>query len=145
MIHIVKGNIFQSEAEVLVNPVNCDGVMGAGLALQFKRAYPEMFLDYLRQDLEPGKLHCFQADRLIINFPTKVHWRDLSRIEYIRSGLVALAFEIGQRGIKSIAIPPLGCGLGGLKWTEVGPMIEQMLGELPVEIFIYAPEAAIGS
>ncbi len=130
------GNILSEDAEALVNSVNCVGVMGRGIALQFKKAYKENFDAYAaackRDDVRPGSMFVFETRRLtnprfIINFPTKRHWRGKSRMEDLDTGLVALAEEIRSRGIKSIAIPPLGCGLGGLDWEDVRPRIESML------------------
>jgi O-acetyl-ADP-ribose deacetylase (regulator of RNase III) len=141
---MTKGNILDSEAEALVNPVNCMGVMGKGLALQFREAYPEMFQDYrrvcLEHHLEPGLLHFFKADKWIVNFPTKMFWSRPSELRFIKLGLQTLTEQVVIRQIKSIAIPPLGCGLGGLKWTRVLPMIEAFMSPLDVETLIYAPE-----
>ena len=123
MIEYKTGDILAEEAEALVNTVNCVGIMGRGIALQFKRAYPENFKAYAarckRHEMQPGRVFVFETGemlpaRYIINFPTKRHWRGKSRIEDIESGLVSLKEEIRSRGIRSIAIPPLGSGLGGL-------------------------------
>ncbi|MDD9961771.1 MAG: macro domain-containing protein [Gammaproteobacteria bacterium] len=140
MIEYKKGDIFElaAEAEALVNTVNCVGVMGRGVALQFKRAFPDNFKAYARAckrgDVRPGKMFVFETGRItnpryIINFPTKRHWRGKSRIEDIDSGLTALAMEIRSRHIDSIVLPPLGSGLGALDWAEVRPRIEAVLGE----------------
>jgi O-acetyl-ADP-ribose deacetylase (regulator of RNase III) len=143
------GDILHEEAEALVNPVNCVGVMGKGVALQFKLAFPDNFKEYeatcQRGEVEPGKVLLHQTGHLtnpryIINLPTKRHWRDKSRIEDIESGLRSLKHEIVSRGIKSVAIPALGCGLGGLRWSEVRPLIEQMLGALNgVRVVVFEP------
>ena len=138
MIEYKTGDIFGLETEALVNTVNCVGVMGRGVALQFKRAFPENFKAYAaackRGEVKPGKMFVFETGRItnpryIINFPTKRHWRGKSRIEDIDSGLMALATEIRSRRIGSIALPPLGSGLGGLDWAEVRPRIEAALRE----------------
>jgi O-acetyl-ADP-ribose deacetylase (regulator of RNase III) len=129
------GDLLQADAEAIVNTVNCVGVMGRGLALQFKQAYPENFRAYeaacRRGDLRPGRMLVFETGlanpRYIINFPTKRHWRDRSRMEDIDSGLTTLVDDICRRRITSIAIPPLGCGLGGLDWRNVRPRIEAAL------------------
>jgi O-acetyl-ADP-ribose deacetylase (regulator of RNase III) len=124
MIEYKKGDILREDVEALVNPVNCVGVMGRGLALQFKKAFPENFEVYAagceRNEVQPGRMFIFRTGQLtnpkyIINFPTKRHWREKSRIEDIDSGLVALVYEISSRNIHSIAIPPLGSG----GWTRL--------------------------
>ncbi len=139
MIQYKAGDILAEEAEALVNTVNCVGVMGRGVALQFKNAFPENFKAYAaackRNEIQPGRVFVFETGRLtnprlIINFPTKRHWRGKSRLEDIDSGLLALAAEIRSRKIRSIAIPPLGSGLGGLDWLAVRQRIETALGEL---------------
>jgi O-acetyl-ADP-ribose deacetylase (regulator of RNase III) len=136
MFAFKTGDILSEEAEALVNTVNCVGIMGRGIALQFKNRFPENFKAYedacKRQAVEPGKMFVFATGQLtfpryIINFPTKRHWRGKSRLEDIDAGLKALANEIQERKIASIAIPPLGCGLGGLDWAQVRPRIEAAL------------------
>src|SRR5690606_12589675 len=130
------GDILAADAEAIVNTVNCVGIMGRGIALQFKNAFPKNFKAYeaacARGEVQPGKMFVFETRTLtnpkfIINFPTKRHWRGKSRIEDIDSGLKALAEEIRTRGIRSIAIPPLGSGLGGLNWADVRPRICEAL------------------
>ena len=150
MIEYKRGNIFLSDADALVNTVNCEGHMGKGLAFQFKKNYPEMEKDYKRicelGELKPGKLHFFEENnKLIINFPTKNKWRAKSKIEYIEEGLIALKDELIQRNIKSIAIPPLGSGNGGLNWNEVKQSIENQLNEISakVKIEVYEPAASV--
>ena len=155
MIDIRSGDILKSDAEALVNTVNCVGVMGRGIALQFKNAYPENFHAYAaacrRSEVQPGRMFVFETGRLtpprlIVNFPTKRHWRGKSRIEDIEAGLVALAEVIRSRRIRSIAVPPLGSGLGGLQWAEVRPRIEAALGSLiDVDVFLYEPTGAPAS
>lgn len=149
MIELTSGDILKDEADAIVNTVNCVGVMGRGIALQFKNAWPENFKAYeaacARKELQPGRMFIFEtgqltAPRYIVNFPTKRHWRGNSRIEDIESGLVALASDIKSRGIRSIAIPPLGAGLGGLDWDDVRPLIEKHLSPLAdVTVRIYEP------
>jgi O-acetyl-ADP-ribose deacetylase (regulator of RNase III) len=153
MIEIASGDILKSEAEALVNTVNCVGVMGRGLALQFKSAYPANFQAYAaackRGEVQPGRMFVYEtgqstAPRFIINFPTKRHWRDKSRMEDIEAGLAALAEEVGSREIRSLAVPPLGSGLGGLEWDEVRLRIEAALRPLvDVRVMLYAPDAAL--
>jgi O-acetyl-ADP-ribose deacetylase (regulator of RNase III) len=152
MIEIAQGNLLQSEAEALVNTVNCVGVMGKGIALQFKQAYPEMARVYeaacKRDEIKPGTVQVWPTGALhgpkcVINFPTKRHWRGRSRIEDIESGLIALAEAIREHGISSIAVPPLGCGNGGLAWSKVRPMIEEAFAKLPeVQVLLFAPSGA---
>lgn len=149
MIELVTGNLLAAEAEALVNTVNCVGFMGKGIALQFKQAHPENFDFYAKacraKEVEPGRMLVFETGRLvnpkyIINFPTKRHWRGRSRIEDIQSGLEALIDEVRQRKIRSIAVPPLGCGHGGLSWAVVRPMIEGAFAEVPdVTVLLYEP------
>lgn len=139
MIEYARGDILETDAEALVNTVNCVGVMGRGIALQFKNAFPANFKAYAaacdRGDVQPGRMFVHDTGRLaprwIINFPTKRHWRGKSRIEDIQAGMAALTREIQARDITSIAIPPLGSGLGGLDWRTVRPIIESALTELP--------------
>lgn len=145
MIVFLTGNLFESEAQALVNTVNCVGVMGKGIAYQFSRAYPLMFKEYerqcARQEIQLGKVVAFEEKgKTIINFPTKGHWRAHSRIEDIENGLRSLHDLICERAIQSIAIPPLGCGNGGLEWKDVRRLIEQHLSDLDkVRIFVYEP------
>lgn len=152
MIEYKTGNILTEDAEAIVNTVNCIGVMGRGIALQFKKAFPENFKAYAaackREELQPGRMFIFDIGgltnpRYIINFPTKRHWRGKSRIEDIEIGLESLSTEIQKRNIQSIAIPPLGSGLGGLKWEEVRRRIEQKLASMDeVRIIVYEPNGA---
>jgi O-acetyl-ADP-ribose deacetylase (regulator of RNase III) len=152
MVRYVEGDILAADADALVNTVNCVGVMGRGIALQFKKAFPDNFKAYAgackRGEVQPGRMFVYEtgrmaAPRYIINFPTKVHWRGKSRLEYIESGLEALVADIRRIGIRSIAIPPLGSGLGGLAWTEVRPLIDRALSELPeIEAEVYEPVGA---
>ena len=148
MINYKSGDILREEADAIVNTVNCVGIMGRGIALQFKKAFPRNFEDYKaacdRGDVVPGKMFITErkaltAPRFIVNFPTKRHWRGKSRMEDIISGLEALKIEIIDREIKSIAIPPLGSGLGGLNWPEVRSQIETSLGDLNIDIIVFEP------
>lgn len=150
MIEYKTGDILAENAEALVNTVNCVGVMGRGVALQFKNVWPDNFRSYVaacsRNEVQPGRMFVFDTGRrndprYIINFPTKRHWRGKSRIEDIEAGLEALVAEIRNRGIHSIAIPPLGAGLGGLDWRDVRPRIERALGPLEdVKVIVFEPE-----
>ena len=152
MIEFRTGDILTANAEALVNTVNCVGIMGRGIALQFKNAFPENFKAYeaacARDEVGPGKMFVFETrtltnPKLIINFPTKRHWRGKSRIEDIDAGLKALTDEIRSRHIRSIAIPPLGSGLGGLDWADVRPRIEAALRDLDdVSVTIFEPNSA---
>lgn len=152
MIQFRTGDILTADAEALVNTVNCVGVMGRGIALQFKQAFPDNYKSYTtacsRNEVQPGRMFVFETGRLtnprfIINFPTKRHWRGKSRMEDIDAGLVALAAEIRKRRIRSIAIPPLGSGLGGLSWAEVRPRIEAMLREFnELKVVVFEPGGA---
>lgn len=152
MIEFKQGNILEENAEALVNTVNCVGVMGKGIALQFKQAFPENFRQYERAcrtgEVQPGRMFTVTTGNLlypryIINFPTKRHWRGKSKIEDIKSGLKALIAEVQQLGVSSIAIPPLGCGNGGLDWAEVKPLIESAFAQLPdVQVIIFEPSGA---
>ncbi|MDE2767137.1 MAG: macro domain-containing protein [Chloroflexota bacterium] len=147
MIERKTGNLFDEPVEALVNSVNCVGVMGRGIALQFKNAFPANFKAYVaackRDEVQPGRMFVFETQqmagpRYIVNFPTKRHWRGKSRMEDIETGLDALAEEIRRRNIRSIALPPLGSGLGGLDWFQVRRLIEtklQYVGDCQVIIF----------
>ena len=146
------GDLLQADVEAIVNTVNTVGVMGKGIALQFKQAFPENFVAYARAakraEIQPGRMFVHPTGlltnpRFIINFPTKRHWRGHSRMEDIESGLLALVEEIRRRGIRSIAIPPLGCGNGGLDWDDVRPRIVSALVAVPdVRVLLFAPRGA---
>ena len=152
MIEFKTGDIFKSDAEALVNTVNCVGIMGRGIALQFKNEFPENFEAYkaacTRGEVRPGRMFVFEMRRLtnpklIINFPTKRHWRGKSRIEDVKAGLKSLVEEIRARHIRSIAVPPLGSGLGGLDWADVRPLIDAALrGIDDLHTTIYEPNSA---
>jgi O-acetyl-ADP-ribose deacetylase (regulator of RNase III) len=149
MIEYKTGDILRADVEALVNTVNCVGIMGRGIALQFRDAFPPNFKAYesacKREEVQPGRMFVFETGWLtnpkyIINFPTKRHWRGKSRIEDIELGLRALREEIVRRGIRSIAIPPLGSGLGGLDWADVRPRIEKAISDLGnVHVIIFEP------
>jgi O-acetyl-ADP-ribose deacetylase (regulator of RNase III) len=150
MIRDCSGNLVQQQADALVNTVNTVGVMGKGIALQFKRAFPEMFKSYERAckagEVQLGRMHVWESPelvgpRFIINFPTKDHWKAKSKIADIRAGLTDLVRVIQERGITSIAVPPLGCGNGGLNWADVRPLIESALGSLAIDVCLYSPGA----
>lgn len=151
-IHIAAGDLLKCPAQAVVNTVNTEGVMGKGIALQFKRSYPDMFKAYVKACRE-GRVRlgamwlwptaALAGPRLVINFPTKGHWRSRSRITDIENGLVDLARVIVEQQIASIAVPPLGCGNGGLDWAVVRPLIVRALGGLPgVDVYLFEPAGA---
>ncbi len=152
MIELTRGNILRAEAEALVNTVNCVGFMGKGIALQFKKAYPANYEAYRKAcdagEVRPGRMFVFELESMlnpkcVINFPTKRDWRTKSRYEDVESGLKALISEVRRLGIRSIAVPPLGCGLGGLDWRKVRPMIEEAFTALPeVRVLLFEPAGA---
>lgn len=143
MILYVKGNLFQSPAQVLVNTVNTVGVMGKGIALDFKHLFPEMYQQYRelceRKQFKIGMLWLYKSpNKWVLNFPTKEHWRHPSRVEYVEAGLQKFVDSYTNLGIHSIAFPPLGCGNGQLDFeTQVKPLMEKYLRNLPIEVFIY--------
>ena len=147
MVTFVKGDIFQSPAQVLTNTVNCVGVMGKGVALEFKNRFPRLYNDYQQKcdkgQVVPGKPYLWEDDSVqILNFPTKRHWRDNSLLQDIEDGLKDIALSYERLGIQSIAMPALGCGLGGLKWSEVQPLIEKHLGGIPdLDVYVYEPQS----
>ena len=148
MITFKQGDIFESGAQALVNPVNCIGVMGKGLAFKFMKKFPTYCEEY-KQECRCGRVKIgitswmitwLENPKIIVSFPTKEHWKDLSTITYIQKGLGDLRKKIREYGIKSIAIPALGCGCGGLKWSEVKPLFDRYLGDLrDIDIMIYEP------
>lgn len=152
MLKFVTGNILDAKVDALVNTVNCVGIMGRGIALQFKKRYPQNFREYEREckagKMEPGKVFTVTVSqtvspRFVINFPTKRHWRGKSQLTDIQTGLADLVREIGAKEVRSVAIPPLGCGLGGLDWNEVKPLIVKALASLQdVEILVFEPIGA---
>jgi len=152
MIEDARGNLLEADVEALVNTVNCVGYMGKGIALQFKQAFPENFKFYERacerEEVQPGQMLVFETGsmrnpRYIINFPTKRHWKGKSRYEDIESGLISLVKDVEHLGITTIAVPPLGCGNGGLDWSRVRPMIVEAFKLVPdVEVLLFAPAGA---
>ncbi|KPQ27644.1 MAG: putative phosphatase homologous to the C-terminal domain of histone macroH2A1 [Marinobacter excellens HL-55] len=149
MIEYCHGNLFEADAEALVNPVNTQGVMGKGLALAFKKMFPENFDAYAEAcqsgQIKTGKMFVTEQQALIgprwiINFPTKQYWRDPSRLEWIEEGLSDLKKILIEQQIQSVAVPPLGCGLGGLDWKLVKPRIEDSLTSLSsVRVLVFEP------
>ena len=149
MIHNADGNLLEADVDALVNTVNTVGVMGKGIALQFKQAFPGNFKAYAKackaDRVQPGSMFVYDNGRLeqpklIINFPTKRHWRSKSRIEDIESGLVDLIRVVRELRIESIALPPLGCGNGGLDWSDVEPLIVEAFSAVPdVDVHLFAP------
>lgn len=143
MLMYVDTNLFESPAQVLVNTVNTVGVMGKGIALQFKKLYPAMFKEYQHLcetgELTVGKLWIYKTNnKWVLNFPTKTDWRQKSKIEYIEQGLQKFVETYKERGIESIAFPQLGVGNGGLDWNhEVKPLMEKYLRKLPIDVYIH--------
>jgi Predicted phosphatase homologous to the C-terminal domain of histone macroH2A1 len=151
MIKVVQGDLLNADVEALVNTVNTVGVAGKGIALQFRLAYPDNFTEYARNaragKIIPGKMFVTTTNQLagpryIINFPTKRHWKAKSRLEDVESGLEDLASVIGSYGIRSIAVPPLGCGYGGLSWQVVQPLIQTKLRDVAATVLLYSPDGA---
>jgi O-acetyl-ADP-ribose deacetylase (regulator of RNase III) len=151
MIRQAHGNLLDAEVDAVVNTVNTVGVMGKGIALQFKNAYPANFKAYrdacARGDVRVGRMFVFDAGQLvrprwIINFPTKQHWKSRSRLTDIETGLDDLRRVLSELDIRSVAVPPLGCGNGGLDWADVRPLIDKQLGGLDVDVLIYPPDGA---
>lgn len=142
MIEYIEGDIFDSPAQVIVNPVNTVGVMGKGLALSFKQRYPDMFQAYRtaceKHQLAVGKLMLWYApDHWLLLFPTKENWRNPSKLEYIEKGLMKFTNEYANKNITSVAFPKLGCGNGELDWAVVKPVMEKYLKSLPIDVYIY--------
>jgi O-acetyl-ADP-ribose deacetylase (regulator of RNase III) len=142
----IHPDIFRSDADAIINTINCVGVMGGGLAAQFRERYPEMNAAYqtacARGEVKIGKMWSWferQDGRWLINFPTKLDWRNPSELSYVTLGLKDLRAVIVDLSLKSIAIPPLGCGLGGLSWADVEPMIRYSLHGLTADVVIYPP------
>ncbi len=143
-----KGDLFESGAQTLVNTVNTVGVMGKGIALEFRKRFPSMFADYVERCrhglVKLGEPYIYQAlvPPSIVNFPTKEHWRAVSRLDAIVDGLKFLADHIEEWGVTSLAVPPLGCGNGQLEWSVVGPTLYRHLHALPIPVMLYAPHDA---
>jgi O-acetyl-ADP-ribose deacetylase (regulator of RNase III) len=152
MVEIVRGNLLEADVQALVNTVNTVGIMGKGIALQFKKAFPDNFKAYEQAceaaEVAPGRMFIFDRGpfslpRYIINFPTKRHWKAKSRIEDIRAGLTALVKDVRRLHIESLALPPLGCGQGGLNWSEVSRLIEAAFAPVEgVRVLVYEPAGA---
>lgn len=143
-----QGSIFDAPVRALVNPCNTEGIMGKGLALEFKRRFPEAYESYrlacMRKELEPGLIHDYWLEdgRRIVHFPTKTLWRSPSKMAYIEAGLPPLVESVRLNAIESIAIPALGCGLGGLSWTLVKRAIEEAFSPIPqgaVDVWLFPP------
>lgn len=145
IIHYIKGDIFNAQTHVIVNTVNCKGVMGKGLALAFKQRYPEMFPVY-QQECKTGKLRIGRPSLYtastpwILNFPTKDHWKPPSKIEYLEKGLEYFIKNYKKAGIQSIAFPKLGAQNGKLSWDEVGPLMARYLSQIDIDVYIYIAE-----
>ena len=152
MIEYKVGNLLEADVEALVNTVNTVGVMGKGIALQFKQAYPQVFKEYEKacrnDEVKTGEMFIVPVQSMfnpkyVINFPTKQHWKGKSKIEFIDTGLKALIADIKRLNIQSIAIPPLGCGNGGLEWGEIRPKIDLAFATLPdVRVLVFSPTGA---
>ena len=142
------GSIFDSGAQVLVNPVNAVGVMGKGLALEFKNRFFDNFIAYKaacdQGKLQAGEVFAYGSNPIILNAATKQHWRNPSDLRDVEMCLFNIRYEIYERNLASIAMPALGCGLGGLIWSDVKSMTERILGEVPIDIFVYEPKARGG-
>ena len=146
MVKVAIGDIFKSDAHALVNTVNCVGIMGKGVAADFKERFPRMFEEY-KQLCDAGRIKTGEltlyadlfSDKVVINFPTKKHWKSPTLLKDIEQGLDYFAANYKEWGIKSVAFPPLGCGNGGLSWTSVGPLMYEKLSALDIPVHIYAP------
>ncbi|MEW6459483.1 MAG: macro domain-containing protein [Bacillota bacterium] len=149
MVKVLVGDLFQSKAQTLVNTVNCVGVMGKGVALEFKKRFPDMYQDYLarcaRKEVKLGRPYLYKSlfPPWILNFPTKDHWRSVSRLEDIVRGLEYLLTRYEEWGITSLAMPPLGCGHGQLEWRVVGPTLYRYLSRLGIPVELYAPHGTL--
>jgi len=152
MLEFVNGDFFEFDADVRINTVNCVGVMGAGVALAFKKKYPDMYKDYVKQckagDIKPGKPSVWKSGDMfskcieIVNFPTKDHWRKPSEYEYVDRGLQWLSGYLKERDVLTITLPALGCGHGGLDWKRVKDMIQEYLGDSPHRILVFEPASS---
>jgi len=151
-VQIKSGDLLKEKTDAIVNTVNCVGVMGKGIALQFKQRWPKNFREYesasKRKEIKPGKMFIYdmgewEKPRYIVNFPTKVHWRGDSKLEYVEDGLRDLVKEVKRLGIKSISLPPLGCGNGGLDWDDVRELIFAAFKNNPeIDVHLFEPKGA---
>lgn len=144
LVKLAKGDVLRSQAQTIVNTVNCVGVMGKGVALAFRHQYPEMYRDYVarcdKREVEVGKPYPYKADdHIIVNFPTKQHWRSVSRLSDIEAGLRYLRAHLNEWGITSLALPPLGCGNGQLDWSVIGPILHKHLDTFGIPVELYVP------
>src|SRR6266581_1022868 len=145
MIRTLVGNIFESEAQTLVNAVNCVGVMGKGIALEFKKRFPDMYEDYVKRcktgqvQVEKPYLYRSLLPPWILNFPTKDHWRGVSRLSDIIAGLEYMGRHYHEWEIESLAVPALGCSNGQLEWRVVGPTLYRYLSQYDIPVELYAP------
>ncbi|MBZ9602614.1 macro domain-containing protein [Phyllobacterium chamaecytisi] len=144
-----RTDLFSSPAQTLVNTVNCVGVMGKGIAKEFKEREPEMFAAYKRicdqKLLSPGKLWLWRGpNHLTLNFPTKIHWKNPSKLDWIEAGLRKFVATYERAGIKEISFPRLGCGNGGLDWHDVQPLMEKYLTRLPIDVYVHDYTKVIG-
>ncbi|GCF83116.1 macro domain-containing protein [Bacillus cereus] len=151
MLKFVSGDFFDYDADIRINTVNCVGVMGKGVALVFKKKFPGMFIDYRnacnRNEVKPGKPHVWKDENLfssctIINFPTKVDWRNPSEYEYIEEGLIWLRQYLLEKENSTVTLPALGCGHGGLDWNKVKIMINKYLSDLNAQILVFEPSSS---
>ena len=148
-MNTIVGDLFKSEAQTFINAVNCVGIMGKGIALEFKNHFPDMYEDYvfrcLRKEVRLGKPYLFRTmiPPQIINFPTKDHWKSLSRVEDIERGLKHLLEHYKQWGVLSLALPALGCGNGQLKWQVVEPLIHKYVQQMDISVEVYTPISVI--
>ena len=152
MIEFKKGNLLATDAEALINTVNTVGVMGKGIALQFKKAFPENYKAYKKAcdegRVKPGYMFIVEGDsltnpRYIINFPTKRHWKEKSKLDDVKAGLSALVEDVKKLGIRSVAVPPLGCGLGGLSWNQVYSLMNEAFAKAPdIKWLVFEPSNA---
>ena len=151
MIKFVSGDFFDYDADIRINTVNCVGVMGAGVALIFKKKFPDMFDDYYKackkNEVQPGHPHVWKdvtllSECTIINFPTKIHWKNPSQYEYIEKGLIWLRDYLSNITDSTVTLPALGCGHGGLEWEKVKVMITNYLKDLNVTILVFEPSSS---
>ena len=148
MVKVVSGDIFSGNYQAITNTVNCVGVMGNGIALEFKTRYPDMFNKYVllckENKIQVGQVWLWyrlaDTPEFIVNFPTKKHWRNPSELEWIESGLDNLRTQVVKYSITTLALPALGCANGGLKFDEVLPLIENKLSDLDTKVFVFSPK-----